>query len=567
MVAAGALLLASVTVSAAGDGDAGLTGADGDAIAAHTEPGSTFGTDAEVARTADAGSAIDEPAIDEPAIGEVMVEITPLDPLALAQYEVTVSNETAEPVERVVVVFDDEGVALVEPESPDPLLESETLPGEPSVVVAAAEPGRFEIPLIPGTDSVTFVVAGPERALSGDDGPLVAEIGGFQRPNADTDADPAPEDSAPEDSVDAPTTDGDIDLAASDPTYSIGDLVWLDADDDGKIGADEEPIGIVRLELFADVDADGVADDVDADGSITSNDALAVTATGADGTYAFTGLDAGEYVVGIPPSEWGPGRSLAGLMSSTPVPIGSLRNVDDIGDVCSCGYVMSGAVAVGVAPAGDASGALDQREDLSVDFGFWRPALELGITVDLAEGTPSQSEPGSIVTLVLIITNLGNVAAADIEIAHVLPDSATLDDAVWAEQADGSVRATIAGDSLAPGESTVITLQARLSSSASGSLRNEATITGARPVDADGFALRLPPGELVLLTPAPAASELAIVVAQGSPTPTLPATGTTSGLLAAAGLALLLLGVGIVTVSSRVLMPSVARCSDEHVTS
>ncbi len=582
-----------MTVSAAGDGDAGFgeagleQGLDaGDELtAAHAELEPSFGADAELSRAVEDRRGPVDPAIGEvpdPAIAEVTVTVTELDAAEapLAHHEVTVSNQTEEPIEHVVVLLpddvalvDDVAAAALAPDEPSDSTEvANTEVTETDVTgtdVMNTEPGRFEIPLVPGAESITFVVAGTDRALSGDDGPLVAEIAGFQRPSDEPAVEQPETNDAQADGADAPDGDpslseGDVDLASGDPTYSIGDLVWLDADDDGKIGADETPLAIVRLELFADANADGIADDTDADGSITSNDALAVTTSGSDGTYAFTGLDAGEYVVGIPPSEWGAGRSLVGLLSSTPVPIGSLRNVDDIGDVCACGYVMSGGIAVGMGGSGDASGALDPSEDLSVDFGFWRPALDLGIALAPAEGTPSQPSPGSIVTFVISVENLGNVTATDIEVLGSLSDSMSLEDDGWQVQADGSLLATITGASLLPGETTTITLRARLSASASGSLIGQVAVADASAVDADGFALRLPPGELLVLTPSPATAEAAIVVAQGAPAPTLPETGTTSGLLASAGLALLLLGIAIVTLSSRVLVPSMAPCSDEH---
>ncbi len=71
----------------------------------------------------------------------------------------------------------------------------------------------------------------------------------------------------------------------------IGDYVWSDADNDGIQDPGEVGIGGVTLELL-DAGADGVFGTAD-DGVVAS------TTTAADGSYLFTGVAAGEYVVDV----------------------------------------------------------------------------------------------------------------------------------------------------------------------------------------------------------------------------------------------------------------------------
>ena len=74
-----------------------------------------------------------------------------------------------------------------------------------------------------------------------------------------------------------------------DPSKAaIGNLVWSDADNDGMQDLGESGIGGVTLRLLADNDRDGMYSDV-----------VATTTTADDGSYMFTNLTPGSYVVDV----------------------------------------------------------------------------------------------------------------------------------------------------------------------------------------------------------------------------------------------------------------------------
>jgi|GEM_PF-1541685 len=113
------------------------------------------------------------------------------------------------------------------------------------------------------------------------------------------------------------------DLLASEPRkvgitiperFSIGNRVWRDSDNSGTINApDDTNPGIenVLVNLYADVNGDGIPDGA----------AIASTLTDSSGYYLFSNLPEGQYVVGIPASNFATSSDpLYGLRSSTGTP-------------------------------------------------------------------------------------------------------------------------------------------------------------------------------------------------------------------------------------------------------
>ena len=95
-----------------------------------------------------------------------------------------------------------------------------------------------------------------------------------------------------------PTTDGDdnngnqtldIALCPAANLLKLGNLVWLDINANNVKDATEPVIPNATVKLYADANNDNVADGA----------ALATTTTDANGTYAFTGLNGGNYIVGV----------------------------------------------------------------------------------------------------------------------------------------------------------------------------------------------------------------------------------------------------------------------------
>src|SRR5262249_54136054 len=64
---------------------------------------------------------------------------------------------------------------------------------------------------------------------------------------------------------------------------SVGNLVWLDADNSGTVNGAETGIAGVTVRLYRDNDDDGTPDDIDGSAGITTGDAIATTTTNGTG--------------------------------------------------------------------------------------------------------------------------------------------------------------------------------------------------------------------------------------------------------------------------------------------
>lgn len=72
-------------------------------------------------------------------------------------------------------------------------------------------------------------------------------------------------------------------------TYSLGDFVWYDVNNNGIQDAGEPGVNGVTVKLYADANADNIPDGA----------AIATTTTNASGAYSFNNLPVGKYVVAI----------------------------------------------------------------------------------------------------------------------------------------------------------------------------------------------------------------------------------------------------------------------------
>jgi SdrD B-like domain len=164
--------------------------------------------------------------------------------------------------------------------------------------------------------------------------------------------------------------DHSLDFGYVEP-YSLGNLVWIDADNNGRIDAGEDGLAGVTVELFAP-------------GSTTP---IATTTTNPDGYYVFTGLPPGDYEVAItPPTGY---RSSTGVSGSTTGPFegpstpdpDSDDDTDDNGTTVANGTVRSGPITLGAAsePTGEPADGLtdptsDDHANKTLDFGLFQPA-------------------------------------------------------------------------------------------------------------------------------------------------------------------------------------------------
>lgn len=190
--------------------------------------------------------------------------------------------------------------------------------------------------------------------------------------------------------------------AMAQGTLSVGNLVYRDVDGNG------------RYDDGTDIGLDGVQMQIFAEGANPYEDApLDQTVTTAGGIYFFQNLAAGNYFVFVPPDQFQSGGPLEGLLSvpgtGAPGDDDDTAGEDGFDDTEPWEYgIFSGTLvlAEGAAPvdAGTETGyqpaldnAVDEDGDLTVDFGFYRPA-SLGNLVfadmngnnraDLGEGVP-----------------------------------------------------------------------------------------------------------------------------------------------------------------------------------
>ena len=198
---------------------------------------------------------------------------------------------------------------------------------------------------------------------------------------AGTDSNPSP----------SPTTPPTLSSGGSDltvdfgfkPTFSIGNKVFLDLDNDGNRDYAERGIAAVRMVLFA---ADGLSN--------PTGNALASTNTDAYGYYRFDGLLAGTYVVVVDQAN---SPNLTGLVTSTgattdttlggdsedhgtdiPVTVGGVINgIASTPVTVGPGLQPTGEIATDDAGEGANGPTGDLNDNLTVDFGF-TPTYSLG---------------------------------------------------------------------------------------------------------------------------------------------------------------------------------------------
>jgi uncharacterized repeat protein (TIGR01451 family) len=144
------------------------------------------------------------------------------------------------------------------------------------------------------------------------------------------------------------------------PAATLGNLVWKDANNNGKFDKGEKGIPGVTVRLL---DAAGATQ-------------VATTTTGADGTYLFTGLLLGSYIIEVSAANFTSGSALAGYASSTgrPGQAGGTFEGSTVADPnqVSLDGTDHGSTADGVVrskPVTLGTGAMDNR---SIDFGFFQ---------------------------------------------------------------------------------------------------------------------------------------------------------------------------------------------------
>ena len=207
--------------------------------------------------------------------------------------------------------------------------------------------------------------------------------------------------------------DADATIVVNAATFSLGNRVWIDTNNDG-------------IQNNGEVGRDGVIVELL---NPTSGAVIATTITAAGGFYRFDNLPAGDYIVQIAAANFALAGALPSFKSSTGAGQESNPNSDgdrnDNGlDTPVAGAIRSGVVTLGpttnepvgetevVSPAVPGE-APDNRSNLTVDFGFV-PTFNLGNRVwsdTNGNGLRDTGEPGIAGASVKLIDSTGAVIA------------------------------------------------------------------------------------------------------------------------------------------------------------
>ena len=341
-------------------------------------------------------------------------------------------------------------------------------------------------------------------------------------------------------------------------TFSIGNQVWMDANNDGIADEGEMPVAGVEMQLFG----------ANSDGVIDTSVVLATAVTDEEGLYLFADLPAGDFVVGIGPAAFAADGPLADKIPSAPVAEdpNSDIDVDNNGVLdAAISYVLSGPLTlgdgepVGEVPANDAATA-DANANLTVDFGFYLPILDVDVELELVEGADDGTAlVGDLITFELTVTNDGNVFADSVELEVVLSEGFENVD----PEGGNTPTIEIPG-SVAPGETATATVTAIVTGD---DLDADAEVSAARAVDEEGVPITSVLGVSITnsepaavnnsnpLLPLTLAAPAATVTTPPAPINQVPATlaftGVESSHLALLATLLLITGGALVTLGSR----------------
>ncbi|MBL8136442.1 MAG: carboxypeptidase regulatory-like domain-containing protein, partial [Acidobacteria bacterium] len=242
------------------------------------------------------------------------------------------------------------------------VLQTTTTDGSGLYLFSGLPPGTYYVDVVPppGATSSTDIAssAAPNNDMNNDDNG-VTFIGGAVRSGPITLG-----------AGTEPTNDGDTNADSNltvdfgfvpSGVLSLGNLVWLDVNNNGLADSGEPGLAGVTVRLIA------------ANGSTV----LSTTTTDASGNYLFSTLPAGTYIVEVDRTS----SAVTGYLSSTDIassatPDNDVNN-DDNGIAVTPTAVRSAPVTLSTLAEPVTDGDSDPNSNLSVDFGFVR-ALSLG---------------------------------------------------------------------------------------------------------------------------------------------------------------------------------------------
>lgn len=260
---------------------------------------------------------------------------------------------------------------------------------------------------------------------------------------------------------------------------SVGDLLFLDANDSGQfdVGEATAPAGIT-LSLL-----DDTGNPVDGD-LLLAGVQPATAVTDANGGYLFDDLLFGRYAVRIDASNFASGALLDGFVSSTGATAATglvSENGFDHGlDAAnpSATGITSGVLdldhdiePLGEGPPSPGSGfATDDDSDLTIDFGLVAPvapSFDLALIKQVAAGQPATFAAGDDVTFRITVFNQGGVDATSVSITDTLPAGFVLspaDSNGWAS--GGATASVVLPGTLASGAQAQIDIVLRVTAAA-----------------------------------------------------------------------------------------------------
>ena len=186
----------------------------------------------------------------------------------------------------------------------------------------------------------------------------------------------------------------------SSTTYSVGNRLWFDTNDNGIIDGSEIGIAGGSVSIFLDGNSDGSPD--------MPGSPIDTVTTDSDGYYRFDGLAAGNYVIRIDPSNFTSGGMLAAYANTTgdnsndDESSGASSNAENginpvnAADVITDG-ILSDTILLGPGePSSEADvpssggfagqGAFDTQANMTVDYGFYKLTLSGTVWVDTGQG-------------------------------------------------------------------------------------------------------------------------------------------------------------------------------------
>jgi uncharacterized repeat protein (TIGR01451 family) len=196
-------------------------------------------------------------------------------------------------------------------------------------------------------------------------------------------------------------------------TYTVGNLVWNDINNNGIVDGGETGIDGVTVELIT------------GDGSTL----VTTTTTSGGGAYTFTSVPPGSYRVRLPATNFNPGGILRDYRSSTgtlpalafepaPSPDDDATDADDNGTESNGLLGLGGFIETGpfTLPSGVPPGNVLRND---IDFGV-NNLPQIDLTATITDGQAGYL-PGATLSYTVIVTNLGPADANGITVTSVRP--------------------------------------------------------------------------------------------------------------------------------------------------